>query len=342
MTAAHGTRGTVAVTGVTGFVGSHVAPALHRRGWRVRALVRRLPRPLPVPPPDSAGAPVPHELELVPGELGDEQALGRLVAGADAIVHLAGAIRGRQAADFHHANVAGSERLVRAWLAHAPEARLVMVSTLAAREPGLSPYAASKRAAEEVLMRLAGSAPWLVLRPAAVYGPGDRETLRIIRALGGPVQLLLNDRDARVGLVHVDDLVAAVGAALEGGPVQEVFEITDPRADGYSWEEIARAVARALGRPWRPLRVPAPLLRALALAGDALTLAGLPAGLTSAKLREILHPDWSADPAHRPPPGFWQPRIDLEQGIAATIAWYRAAGWLSEPAPARPTPQERI
>src|SRR5688572_15544828 len=82
---------TVAVTGVTGFIGPHLVAALARRGFRLRLLVRRWS-----PLPSLEGV----EADMVLGDLLDEAALRRLVDGADAVVHAAGLIKARQPSDF--------------------------------------------------------------------------------------------------------------------------------------------------------------------------------------------------------------------------------------------------
>ena len=307
----------VAVTGVTGFIGGHVAAELARRGWRVRALVRSMPRW--VDPPE---APV----EVVLGSLGDAAALGDLVRGADAVVHLAGAIKGRRRADFMRANAEGTAALVAVWRAQAPAARLVHVSSMAAREAHLSHYAASKRAAEERVEAAEGD--WHILRPAAVYGPGDRETFTIFRAASGPVQPMLNHGAARLTLIHVGDLARAVAAVLEADRAPGLHEVTDARPEGYAWEEIAGAAAAALGRRARPLALPAPLIRAAGRVGDGVAALGGVPMLTSAKVREILHPDWGSDAGRQLDPALWQPRVGLAEGFAEAVAWYREAGWL--------------
>ncbi len=189
-----------AVTGITGFIGGHLASELTRRGWRLRVLARSMPRLQRL-----AGPPV----EVVQGSLSDQSALRDLVEGADAVLHLAGAIKGRSRADFMRANAEGTAALAGAWRAHAPDARFVHLSSMAAREPGLSHYAASKHAAEERLQAIGAGADWSILRPAVVYGPGDRETLRIFRAASAPVQPMLNGGDARLTLIHVADLARA-------------------------------------------------------------------------------------------------------------------------------------
>lgn len=313
----------VAVTGVTGFIGGHLAAELVRRGWRVRALVRSMPRWHGLAP-----APV----EAVLGSLEDTGALEALVEGADAVVHLAGAIKGRNDAEFIRANAEGTAALARAWAARAPEARLVHLSSMAAREPGLSPYAASKRAAEEWLAEIgAGTGAdgcWHILRPAAVYGPGDRETLSLFRAAAGPVQPMPGGADARLALVHVGDLIRAIGAVLDADLPAGCHEVTDHRPEGYAWEEIACAAAEALGRRARLMRLPALAVRALGLGGDVAARLGARPMLTSGKTREILHPDWGSTPERQLPSAVWQPRVPIDEGFAESVAWYRASGWL--------------
>ena len=309
-----------AVTGVTGFIGGHLAGALARRGWRLRVLARRMPRLHGM-----AGPPV----EVVQGALSDQGALRDLVAGADAVLHLAGAIKGRNRDDFMRANAEGTAALATAWRAEAPEARFIHLSSMAAREPGLSHYAASKHAAEQRLASIGAGADWIILRPAVVYGPGDRETLRIFRAASAPFQPMLNGPDARLTLIHVGDLVRAIACLLAAEQRSDCFELTDARHDGYSWDQLARAAAAALGRTARPLQVPSSVIRALGLVGDAAALGGMAGMLTSQKASEILHRDWRSDTASQPPASLWQPEITLEQGFAEAVAWYRAAGWLS-------------
>jgi nucleoside-diphosphate-sugar epimerase len=150
---------TVAVTGATGFIGGHIARALAAAGWRVRALTRRLP----IHP---ALAQVP--IEVVIGDLADGDSLGRLLAGAEAAVHAAGLTRARRASDFLRVNADGVAALVRCAARMARPPRFLLLSSLAAREPGLSAYAASKERGEAALRAADKGLVWTILRPPAV------------------------------------------------------------------------------------------------------------------------------------------------------------------------------
>jgi nucleoside-diphosphate-sugar epimerase len=309
-----------AVTGGTGFLGRAVAAALVRRGWRVRLLARRNPAH-----PQLAE----HEAEVIFGDMADAEALGRLVRGADAVVHAAGLIKACSRAGFMAANRDGSGRVAAAVVATAPAARLVHVSSLAAREPQLSDYAASKRAGEDATIEACGRAPWVVVRPPAIYGPWDKETLAVFRAVRGAVVPLFHGPEARVCLIHVEDAAETIAALCAESPSGRILELSDERREGYAWRTILDEAARAVGGAPRIVRVPASLVRlGGTVAGTAGRLVGRTPILSPGKAREMLHPDWSSAPDRQPPPEVWAPRILLPDGFADTVRWYREARWL--------------
>jgi nucleoside-diphosphate-sugar epimerase len=311
---------TVAVTGATGFIGSHTVGQLGRAGWRVRILTRRVPA-------NAEFADVP--VDAVIGTLEDKRALARLVEGADAIVHAAGRIKARSHAEFFAANATGTRLLVEAAIAAGRRPRFLLLSSIAARQPQISDYAASKLAGEAELTRLDDELPWSILRPPAIYGPGDRETLSFFRALRLGLAIRPPVPQARLSLLHVGDLAAAVAAVLDlPAALPGTLELDDGHG-GYSWDEMIGVAARQLGvRPLR-LPIPGPFLMGVAVLNEALhRVTGEVAMLTPGKVREMLHADWaSRDGAVTAATG-WRPQIDLDQGFAETIAWYRRNRWL--------------
>jgi nucleoside-diphosphate-sugar epimerase len=311
----------VAVTGATGFVGSHIVGQLNRAGWRVRILTRRLP----VSPHYGDAA-----LEAVIGTLEDRQAVARLVHDVDAVVHAAGKIKARSHAEFFAANATGTRLLVEAAIAGGKRPRFLLISSLAARRPQVSDYAASKLAGEAELRRLDGDLPWSILRPPAVYGPGDRETLAFFRTLKLGIAVLPPGRDSRLSLLHVSDLAAAAAAAVESTAIDsQIFEIDDGHAGGYGWDELVGLAARHLDLKPLRLRVPGLLLTAFAHANAGVhQLTGGTAMLTPGKAREFLHRDWTSRDHALTAATNWRPTIDLDKGFAETIAWYRRHHWL--------------
>jgi 2-alkyl-3-oxoalkanoate reductase len=311
-------RPLAAVTGGTGFLGRHIAGSLVAHGWRLRLLVRR-------PPLDPMlGGLRP---EVVVGDLGNPRALGELVHDADAVVHAAGLIKAQSDDDFSRVNVTGSANIAAAIYHHAPAARFVIVSSLAAREPGLSAYAASKRLGEDAAIAACGSTSAVVLRPTAAYGPWDRETLWLFQAARLPV-LAVPATCSRISLVHAADFADAVSAVAANRELRGTFEVTDGRWAGYSWHEIAAAVATAVRSSPRVVSIPAALFRlarpllGIRRFGRSTTM------LSPGKLNEILHDDWSSAPVSQLPPALWVPRLGLEAGLADTVRWYLENGWL--------------
>ena len=290
---------TSAITGATGFVGTRV---LFLHDGQLRALARQ-----PQPPR--------RMVWWVAGDLADTAALARLCEGASAVIHIAGIVNASTRAEFDAGNVTGTAAILEA-AQHAGVTRFVHVSSLAAREPQLSMYGASKAAAEQLAM--ASELDWVIVRPPGVYGPGDREMLDIYRLAARGLAFV---PPGRISLLHVDDLATALLALAAGGPSRVTLEIDDGAAAGYSHAEFARAIGATLGKRLRVVPLPTSMLRL----GAKL---GISPKLTKDRAAYIAHPDWLASGGNAALAGHWTPRFDLAAGIADTVAGYRRQGWL--------------
>lgn len=302
----------LAVTGATGFAGGHFLEAAHDAGFAVRALTRR-------PQPPAPG------VSWVAGDLADLAALRTLTDGADAIVHIAGLTNAASFPPYVAANVEGTRALRQA----APALPFVHVSSLAARAPELSFYGRSKRLSEEAVRE--GAGPFVILRPPAIYGPGDRELLALFEA--ARMRVLPLPRKARASMLYCTDLAAALVALAsdllgDRKSAGHTFEIDDGHG-GYAQSELAQRIAGIMGIRAVTLPVPAAAIR----------LAGLGAGLwgkatgrlprfSRDRARYLAHRDWSADSRPLIALGIWRPEVGLEEGLRHTIAAYRGKGWL--------------
>ncbi len=300
----------LAVTGGTGFVGSHLLTTATTNGHTVRALTRRPQPPLP-------------GVTWISGDLASP---GTLCDGADAVIHIAGTITAASRAEFDAGNVAGTASIVTA-AKGAGVRRFAHVSSLAAREPGLSDYGASKAAAEALVAT--SGLDWAVVRPPGVYGPGDRETLPVFQMVTRGVAVLPGD--GRFSLIEVGDLSEAL-LELAASDTSGIAEIDDGHG-AYSHADLARAIGVAVGRTPLLLRLPLGVLRATATVETALArLQKRSPKMTHDRARYLAHPDWVAAAEHGLPATLWQPSTRLPEGLARAVAWYRAEGWL---APAR-------
>ena len=302
----------IAITGATGFAGRHALSVLLARGHRLRALVRT-----------PARAALPAEVETVQGELGDAEAGARLVAGADAVIHFAGALSALRREDYFRVNAEGTAKLADAATA-ARVARFVHISSLSAREPALSAYGASKRAGEEAVLARMAALTAIIIRPPAVYGPGDRATLPLIRGLTQPVAAIPGHAASRFSLIHAGDLARIAAMALEVDDTG-IHEVSDGTPGGYGWEDLIRIASALRGAPVRPLFLPRAIPAAVAFAAEAAArLTGRPGMINSGKIAELYHRDWVSREGTLALPD----PITFGQGLAGTVAWYREAGWL--------------
>jgi len=324
---------TAFVTGGTGFVGAHLARALATEGWTVRLLARR---------PDAVRAGLLEGVPVVPvpGDLSPEGVPAAALAGVDAIVHVAGLTKARSLEAYREVNARGTERLLAAASAAAPEALFVHVSSQAAAGPSrggvpvterdaprpISWYGVSKREGEQAVQRL-WRGPWHVVRPGVVYGPGDRGLLQYFRMAARGIVPVPAGR-ARVQVIGAERAALALARAAArrdlGGRTSFLCDPMPVRL-----EELARMIGALPERRPRFFAVPDAGVRALGALETGLELITRRSRPFNAdKARELLAGDWLCDgqPLSRlldlPEP------VPLAAGLRAAWDWYRAAGWL--------------
>jgi nucleoside-diphosphate-sugar epimerase len=287
---------TFAVTGATGFVGRRV---LALAQTPLRALTRSTQSAHP-------------GVTWISGDLATP---GALCTGTSAVLHIAGIVSAPTRAAFDAGNVAGTATMLAAARA-AGVARFVHVSSLAAREPDLSMYGASKAEAE-ALVRESGL-DWVIVRPPGVYGPDDREMLDIYKLAARALYIA---PPGRISLIHVDDLARALLALATTGPSHTILEIDDGAPAGHSHVDFAAAIGAALGRRVRTIPLPLSMLHLAARLG-------ISPKLTPDRARYIAHPDWVARGGNEKLADIWSPQFDLVAGTADTVAGYTAKNWL--------------
>jgi uncharacterized protein YbjT (DUF2867 family) len=299
---------TLAITGGTGFVGRHLLRLVTERDMQARALARAEQRPM-------------RRIFWVAGALDQPASLARLVSGADAVIHVAGVINAPDREGFAAGNIAGTQGVIDA-ARDAGVRRFVHVSSLAAREPDLSLYGWSKAESEKLVA--ASGLDWAIVRPPAVYGPGDKEMLELFRmAARGIVPL---PPGGRLSVIAAEDLARLLLALAEGGDSGVTYEPDDGTPGGWAHGAFAQALGAAVGRPVRSFAVPAAALR-LGARIDGI-VRGKGAKLTPDRVRYFCHPDWVVADDRAPPASLWRPEIATPAGLSATTDWYRAQGWL--------------
>lgn len=325
-----GNAQTVLVTGGTGFVGSHVVDVLLAAAHNVRCTVRGT---------SNLRWLEGKSVELVEADLRSGR-LAEAVAGVDVVVHCAGLTRGSTDALFA-ANCDGTRVLLDACERADREIRFVFCSSQAAAGPGTldrprelddppaptSDYGRSKLAAEEEVLKRSGQLEVAVLRPVAVYGPRDEDTLPYFQMAKRGVIVVPGVRERRVQLVHARDVATALLAGMRRPEaVGRTFFVGHP--EFLSWDRLTAAISEAIGRRASRFRVPSfALLAAGALA--ELVGSGKRSGqIDRRRAQDMAERAWTCNVDATLTELGWNPEYDAVSGFRDTAEWYRAEGWL--------------
>lgn len=262
----------IAITGASGFVGRHVLPQLLARGHRVRALAR-----------NAAGVAATNpSLEVVQGDLGDDDALSQLVKGVDTVVHIVGIIMEKPdiGQTFERIHAQATSRLVAA-ARKAGVKRWIHMSALGSRPDAVSRYHKTKWAAEQAV-RSSGMA-WTIFRPSIIHGP-DGEFMQMVRDFWCKAfppfvpyfgtGLVGTGGAGRLQPVWVEDVARCFAQAVTTpGTEGETYALGGP--DAMTWPELYNTCRRHIPTARKKKVVPVPVWYARLIAG----LPGVPFNL---------------------------------------------------------------
>lgn len=299
----HGKR--LAITGGTGFVGQHVIREALDAGYQVHALIRN-----PAKRPE-----IEHEnLTWHQGALGEDDS--GFLQGADCVIHIAGLIKARTREAFDAINVDAAKALASA-AQDAGISRFILLSSMAARVPELSDYAASKNAGETAVRDVFDD-NLAIVRAPAVFGPGDSATEPFFDAVKRGILPLPGGRhwkNRRLSIVYAPDLARdIVKRAVKGDyDGQTVSPASWP---DMSWENFAQMLSNARGSKVRPFPIPLAIIAPVAAITSITSRLFGKGHLTLGKLNEFLYQDWSSDDPIRnaTPP---------DDALRATMKYYK-------------------
>ncbi len=326
--------GTVLVTGGGGFIGTRLVDGLIGRGYAVRCLVRSAPDRSPLRT---------RPVDLVRGDVTRRETLDSAVAGVDAVIHAAGMSWGSKRADFFRHNADGTAHLLDACAtARGSVRRFVYVSSQAAAGPAgparpareddpprpVSTYGFSKLAAERHVARFSGRLPTVIVRPSAVYGPGDRAFLQYFRLARRGFLVDFGSGERHVSLCYVDDLVDGLVASLDSqGPSGSVYFLADSAP--YPWRTVENAVGRLFNTRMRRLTIPAPLFWAAAWISQGYgTVTRKPIMLNRLRAADLLAREWCCDVSRAGEELGYAPTTSLTEGLQNAVRWYDENNWL--------------
>ncbi len=324
----------ILITGVNGFVGSHLADLFVKLGYDVTGMIRKT----------SNRRFIQHlKIDLCICDLGDKETLRDVVADHDYIVHPAGLIQARSADEFMRANRDGTINILESAAEHCPNLRkFIYISSQAAAGPSVSmtpltedapahpvsDYGRSKLAGEQACQEYSGRFNVTILRPPAVYGPRDDGTFPFFKLVKAGWFWKLGRQESFASIVYVLDLADAVKKAIESVNSSGETYFVANRQTPSVWD-LQKMIANLMKVEIKPLYTPVWLAKSIVpLSIFASMVTGKPPGLSADKLRELSHRYWICDSTKAEKSLGWKAGTPLEEGLAKTIGWYFESRWL--------------
>jgi nucleoside-diphosphate-sugar epimerase len=300
----------IAVTGASGFIGSHLVPHLEQQGDAVTAVSRPFVR----------------------------DTLAALFKRVDTVVHLAGVVSAPRERDYVDGNVTATRIVAQA--ARDADVRVVHISSLAAAGPAspraprseddppapINAYGRTKLEGERALKDVAGLR-WTILRPGVVYGPRDRALLALFQMSRRGVLPLVGRPSAAYTFIYIADAVRAIAAAVDRDAGGDTIFVGHRQP--VTTRALLERVRSATGGRASIVPIPRPVLRLAAWAGDVAGLVrGRPAVINSRRYAELYAEGFVCRVDRLRDRLGVEAEVALDEGLTRTARWYQSQGWL--------------
>jgi len=321
---------TAFITGASGFIGSHLLEALLKNNWKVRALSHKSPIP------ESANCVIIH------GDIGDYHLLKEAMTDVNICFHLASSLGASliKKDEFFRVNKVGTETILQA-ARHAGVKRIVHFSSagvfgkvqkdeIADEAYPLNPkdiYDKTKLEGERVAIQHAlEGMDVVIIRPGWVYGPGDKRTFKLIKAIAKGRFMLVSRGKVLQTPVYIEDLIHGTLLCAEKARPGEIYHLAGDEV--LTVREIVETIASALGKTIPRFSVPLfPVKVAAWKMEKTFRLLKKESPLTMGKLAFFTNPKpLSIQKAKKEL--FYSPKTDFKRGMAQTISWYKEHNWL--------------
>ena len=324
----------ILITGANGFIGSHLAEALHNNGHELHCLVRKTSDLKWL-----KGVPVQYHY----GDLFDQAALRTAVKDVDYVYHLAGVTKAKTKEEYFKGNQLATKNILEAVAEVNPKLkRFVHVSSQTAVGPNepdkpvdettpfhpITTYGMSKMEGEKECLRFMDKFPITITRPPAVYGPRDKDVFEFFNTMKKGLQPMIGFGKKYVSLIHVRDLAHGIILAGEHPKgVGQTYFISSERF--YDWKEVGDVTSRVMNK--RALRLHIPIWGVYVIGAFAeifSRFSSKPALLNLEKVKDIIQDAWTCSIVKAQQEIGFKEKITLETGITETVAWYKEQGWL--------------
>ncbi len=328
---------TILITGASGFIGSFITDEALKRGYIVYVAVRRS---------TNTAALREKDVHIAEFDFQDEESVLHQLSSLPAfnfVIHNAGITRAINRDDYYEVNYGNTRRLIKGLKATTglPQ-KFIYISSIAAQGPcngnltehnnvldspmPLTEYGRSKLAAEQYIAKMPGL-PYIIIRPTAVYGPGDHDFLRAVKFLCKGIDFRVGTKPQNLSFVYVKDLARVIYDALESPLINRLWFVSD--GTNYNHLDFGKAVSKCLKR--KVIHIPVPVKLAMVIGAVNETLAGFankPALINREKLAELSAANWNYDNESISRDLGFRAEFDLYTGMIETIEWYKKEGWI--------------
>jgi nucleoside-diphosphate-sugar epimerase len=315
------------VTGATGFIGSHLCEELIKRGYSVTCLVRETSDLKWIDTLD---------IKRVEGDCTDRESLHNLIHDFDYVFHLAGLTKSSSDDAFFSINTKGTENLIQAVAEKNPQLkRFVYISSLSAVGPSkngtpvdeqahpspVSNYGRSKLEGEKAILKYKDTVPVTILRPAAVYGPRDKDFLVLFKMVKKGIFPYWGK--SYYSFLYVDDLIQGIILCAERKEAEgKIYFMSENTV--HTNEEVVKLISSALNAKAVRLKVPKFVMPFCSFIGDK-THAKI---INKDKMKEFTHSHWICNSIKVKEEIGFIPRVAIKKGMKWTADWYRIHKWL--------------
>jgi len=328
----------ILITGASGFIGRFYIDEALIRGYEVYAVVRKSSK-------------IDHlndkPIHFVFIDFSDYPSMITILSELPPIsyvIHAAGVTKAFKSHDYYEVNVQNTKKFVNAIVQsnNIPESFLLL-SSLAAFGPGstqssspvcnddmpmpITNYGTSKRMAEMVIIEQS-FIPYIILRPTAVYGPGERDIFQSIALMNSHFDFMIGTHRQYLTFIYVQDLVDVTFKLLESKIKNKEYFISDGSL--YSKRDLGHYVEKSLNKKVFHIPMPLFLVRIIAFITETIakTLGRPATALNYEKVRELAATNWNCDIGPLERDIGYKAKYTLEQGVNETINWYKNEGWL--------------
>ncbi len=325
----------ILITGANGFIGNFLVDEAIKRNYTVYAIVRKS---------SNIDILLTKNIRIIIIDFADTKDINQKISKMPQfsyIIHNAGVTKTMKNKEFYNGNFQNTKRFIESLKEmNKVPAKFIYISSLAAFGPAkknklisensipkpITEYGKSKLAAEQYIIKKS-KIPYIIFRPTAVYGPGDKDFLQTIKLQNIGIDLKIGKHSQTLTFIYVKDLTSLIFNAIESLHINKSYFAADGNL--YSNLDFNNSVSRHLKKKQIHIIIPIPLAKIIAKVSELIALISKkPSLLRFDKISEITAENWNCDIEPLISDFNFKPEFNLENGMNQTIIWYKKNKWL--------------